>query len=161
MNATMNDRTKFLTKGDAIDIFARGADLRCTVEAMVPGRIVIAKTPDNELIVAVPSRLSRDRWVDIESPHDASKTISWSHDRQFEVGELVEIDLQVDGEKGGERKTVGVMRGEVLGVDAGATRFGLRDCPLYADGDDRRLKEKMLAALMTTVTNCHVRGIDD
>ena len=162
MSDILSDQSKTPTKGDAIEIFVRGKEVTCTVQMMAPGVVVIAKAPDGERIVAVPSRISENYWVDIHSPHDASKPFRWSHgDRQFEVGEFVDIDMQVDDDNVGKPKSVGVMRAEVLGVDAEGTRFRIRDCSLYADGEDQRLKEEKLASLMTSVTNAHVRGIDD
>ena len=162
MTESLNVPSKKLTKGDEIGIYARGAHLSCTVKATVPGGMVIALAPDGKHIVAVPSRLSENYWVDIRSPHDASRSIPWSHgDRQFEVGEFVEIHMQADGEKGTECKTVCVMQSKVVSVDAEATHFEAPDYPFSADGENRRLTPKELVALMKSVTHIHVRAIGD
>ena len=160
MTNNVYDQSKTLTKGDPIDIVVDGEELGCTVEVMIGGLTVVAKTPDDELVVAIPSRISADHWVDIHSEYDAFKSMSWSQDRNFEVGELVEIDMQVDGEKGGERKTVLVLQSTVIEAGAGVNRFAAPDYP-SADGEGRQVTQEEIDALMGSATHFHVRAIGD
>ena len=144
MNDILNDQSKRPTKGDAIKIDERGTILTCTVEMMLPMDIVVAKTPGGERILAVPGPTAESHWVQMQGDHDWNTPLPSGgrlEEKQLEVGQYVNIDLEFDDE--GKTIRFGVMRGKLVAVDEdGVKRFEIYSYSLYADGDERLLPEK-------------------
>ena len=144
MNDILNDQSKRPNKGDAIKIDVGGAILTCTVEMMLAVGGMFAKTPDGERIFAVPGPTAESHWLQMQGDHDWNTPLPSGgrlEEKQLEVGQYVNIDLEFDDE--GKTIRFGVMRGKLVAVDEdGVKRFEIYSYSLYADGDERLRHKK-------------------